>query len=432
MQSSLFAVAKDASPMELSDQLQAKGRERHTTESLESLDRELARKSRTIRAAINKRGVKTRGRANAKKTRGRFRDNHGPNNGGKSDNKNGDGKGKSEKPKKNVEKKDEGKKPSASGMLYYPNFDMMACVADGMPPPYFSSTYFSSSAQECCAVHFTGMAAECTMVSTGGMNGGGGGGFILAVNHQTSGASNGGSSAWMGSTGGKSGKTGGIGSSGYSWMGSTGGKSGKAGGKAGKSVEANPWVGNPLIGSADGVIKSHPMIGSSTGGAVNMPWGGAMMILQTEEPSYTPTYMPTTVRYYCNPSIASIVFACAVIHCHSLLFQYTPTTYIPTYIPTHDPTEASFGPTDVMYRPIQACTPQREQRCCNDPPSNSMDLVRKCKKWGCTCRGIRGSKLPNPKRKVNKQQGFKRNGSRKQGSKQRGSRKKQKSRPREV
>jgi hypothetical protein len=83
VQSSLFAVAKDASPMELSDQLQAKGRERHTTESLESLDRELARKSRTIRAAINKRGVKTRGRANTKKTRGRFRDNHGPNNGGK-------------------------------------------------------------------------------------------------------------------------------------------------------------------------------------------------------------------------------------------------------------------------------------------------------------------------------------------------------------
>lgn len=292
--SNFFAAAEDGRKLNvLSKTLErtshTKGGERRITEPIEIVDRELAKKSKNNRAGSNRNGAKKRGanqtkkrrKPNKKRTvvkRGRknnnkkkttrastfkrtryasggsstsikdkSKPNKKPSGGGKPNKKPG------KKDKKSDKKKDKGNKPSA----YYPDFDMMACVSNGMPPPYFSPMHFSSTVQECCAIHFTGVVAECIMKSTGGTDGG----YILAINHQTNG---------------KAGK-----SSGGSWMGSTGAKSGKGGKSAGSS-----WMG-PV--------------------PLDMGWGGAMMILQTEEPTYFPSYMPTTsmpttVSYRCDSS----------------------------------------------------------------------------------------------------------------------------------
>ena len=273
-----------------------KGGERRITEVFEVSNRELAKKSNNKRRGTNqakkrstvqnskttnrnsfkRRGVikknktrnkrkkatrasnsnKHRGGSNGmKKNEAKKKDNGKPNK--KPDGKNNsEGKGK-HKHKKGANKKDKKKKKKKSStaptMMYYPNFDIMACVADGMPPPYFPSMYFHTSAHECCAIHFTGVVTECIMKSTAGM---GDNGYIIAVHH-----------------------TGGA---------SSGGKSGKSGGKSGKSEAVEPWGGSSWMGPAD------------------LGWSGAM-ILQTEEPTYYPSYFPTSA-----PT------------------TYMPTTYIPT------------------------------------------------------------------------------------------------------
>jgi hypothetical protein len=74
-------------------------------------------------------------------------------------------------------------------MFYYPNFDVMACVADGMPPYYFTSIYLSASAEECCAIYFPGVVAECIITSSLGGTDNIGGSYVLAINQQTGGSS---------------------------------------------------------------------------------------------------------------------------------------------------------------------------------------------------------------------------------------------------
>ena len=169
---------------------------------------------------------RTPGSYGMKKNESRKKDNDKPNKKGNKDKK---GKEKRNKAKKKNKKK---KSSTAATMLYYPNFDIMACVADGMPPPYFSPMYFHTSEHECCAIHFSGVVTECIMKSMSNS------GYILAVHH-----------------------TGGV---------SSGGKSGKSGGKSGKSEVVEPWS------------------------PANLGWGGAM-ILETEEPTYYPSYFPTSL-----------------------------------------------------------------------------------------------------------------------------------------
>jgi hypothetical protein len=172
----------------------------------------------------------------------------------------------SSKKKKNDKAKNNKKEQETANAMYYPNFDLMACESGGMPPMLFSPTYLSTTAAECCAIHFNEVLAECVMKSMGGVATSEGG-YILAINQQTTTGN-----------GGKSGKSGGS----STWMGGAGGKSGK-GAKSSQPI-SDPWSGNSLMDS------------------VGMGLGGGMMILQTEEPTYFPSYMPTssaptTVRY---------------------------------------------------------------------------------------------------------------------------------------
>lgn len=57
------------------------------------------------------------------------------------------------------------------------------------------------------------------------------------------------------------------------------------------------------------------------------------------------------------------------------------TTFVPTFSPTFSPTSS---PTliEAIENP---CTSRREARCCNNQPSNSDMLNRKCEKWLCFC-----------------------------------------------
>ena len=303
--------------------LNAKGRERRISELSVVVDRELAKKPST-RGKLTKKRATKRGRkrdarikkkptlknvrvrasprnGNMKNDKGKNKPNKTPsgkknNQGKKNDKQNAkkpDGKKNGKGKTKDKNKKD--KPPSTANLLFYPNFDIMACVADGIPPPYFSSMYFHTSAHECCAIHFTGVVTECIMKSTGGR---GDGGYIIAISQQTTGGV---------SSGGKSGKSGGEG---YSWMGSTGDKSGKSGGgKAGKSVSAEPLSAGTWMGSTGSAVHSNPLT-SSLSGSSHYQYG-PVMILQTEEPTFYPSYFPTS-----SPT--------------SMPTTYMPTTYIPT------------------------------------------------------------------------------------------------------
>jgi hypothetical protein len=354
-QSHVFAAAEDA--IKITDRpSQIKGGERRIVEALSPLTRDLTKNSKNSRITSNSNGAKKRGanlakkrsngnkkravtkrgqsRNNGKKTRGvsnnkknaikknRTSGGYGSNNNNNKVNNKPSGKKSNIKDKKKKDKqKNKSKdndKPSTSsaGMFYYyPNFDVMACVADGMPPYYLTPMYFSESAEECCAVHFPGMVAECIIASSLSDTDDSGG-YILAINQQTGGSTGGGSS-WNG--GGKSGKSGG-GTEGY-WAGtSTGGKSGKSGGsgKAGKSVAVEVIQQQPDTG----LDFAAGLIGAALGSNNNM-------MLQSEEPTYYPSYMPTKATA-----------------------TYSPTTYIPTYQPTDLPTEAEDIETQSpTYRP---------------------------------------------------------------------------------
>ena len=137
--------------------------------------------------------------------------------------------------------------------LFYPHFDMMACVSDGMPPAYFSPYYLSATAEECCSINFAGMVTECIVKSLSVVTDGGSGGYIVAVN--TASTSN---------TGGKSGKSGGYSKS----------------GKGGKSED----MGWP---------EPEPYDGNHWASPLHMGWGAA--ILFTEEPTFQPSYFPTSM-----------------------------------------------------------------------------------------------------------------------------------------
>lgn len=177
----------------------------------------------------------------------------------------------------------------AGGVLFYPSFEMMTCLADGMAPSYFPPTYFSSSNQDCCMTHFPGMVAECIIHSSDSFSGGG---LFITVENS-----------------GKSGKSGvGWGSSsvigGSSWMDSIG-KAGKSTGKAGKSLN---WVG--------------------------IAWGG-----YSTYPTFYPTYVPTELPTTYIPTYYPTEFPTE----QENIATGSPTTYSPTpigsaSIPTYYPT----------------------------------------------------------------------------------------------
>jgi hypothetical protein len=347
--SSRFVAADDARRLNaLSKTLErtsnAKGVEGRNLNTISSVGRELAKKSKNNRAAANRTNTKKRGANQAKKRsnnvnnnkrnisanntkrkpvkkrtavkRGRknstrkkvtrtnnnkkirYTGGYGVQN--KSDqakpNKKPSGK-KSNSSSKKEQKKTNVKEEKPTDIMYYPNFDMMTCVSGGMPPVYFSPMYLSTTAAECCAINFNEVVAECIVKSMGDMDTSDGG-FILAINQQT--------------TTGKSGKSGGS----ATWMGGAGGKSGK-GAKSSQPI-SDQWAGSSLMDP------------------VGMGWGGGMMILQTEEPTYFPSYMPTS----------------------SAQTTYAPTTYIPTYYPTSmENTETSsptYPPTSSTVRNAQS------------------------------------------------------------------------------
>jgi hypothetical protein len=138
--------------------------------------------------------------------------------------------------------------------------------------------------------------------------------------------------SWMGSTGTRGSTTTDYGSttrSGGAWMGSTGG------------------TANAAFGSTNGGAS----MGSSTSSLIGAALGSSVVILQSEEPTYFPSYVP---------SIA-------------------PSTY-PTYAPTQDsqaPDITTLFPTvkKQYFRPKpksnKKCSSNLEEKCCNDPPSNS-------------------------------------------------------------
>ena len=143
--------------------------------------------------------------------------------------------------------------------LFYPHFDIMACVSDGMPPAYFSPYYLSATAEECCATNFAGMVTECIVKSLSMANAGDSGGYIVAVNTASSSTTDG---KW-----GKSGKS------------SSGGGYSKSG-KGGKSED----MGWP---------EPEPYGGNHWASPLHMGWGAA--ILFTEEPTLQPSYFPTSM-----------------------------------------------------------------------------------------------------------------------------------------
>ncbi|KAL3801235.1 hypothetical protein HJC23_012635 [Cyclotella cryptica] len=190
------------------------------------------------------------------------------------------------------------------GALFYPNFEMMTCLADGMAPSYLPPMYFSSSKEDCCMTHFAGMVAECILHSSSSVSGGG---YFVTV--QSSGKSGKSGGGWGGSSV--------IG--GGSWMDSIG-KAGKSKGKSGKSLT---WVG--------------------------VPWGG-YSAYPTYYPSYTPTNLPTTYipTYYPTElpteqeniaTEAPTTYSPTPLGSASIPTYY-PTSLIPTLNPTLSSTDA--------------------------------------------------------------------------------------------